>query len=143
LTLTPEETRRIYGISQLEGGIEPSLVINRLLDLDTELRRKYRLSLPKTKRVSEFLDFATERGWKVGEVTDFLTGVWNSGLLKLDQVTIRNLISLAQGIDLRFWGSTENFIKYAAKHYGRIGNFRSYYAGSISLEQFLRAEGLQ
>jgi len=143
LTLSPEQTRRVYGICHLEGDAEPSLVIDRLLDLDTELRRKHGLSLAKAQMVASFLDSAVARGWKPDSVADYVTVLWNRGIMNLSEPCFRSLISLVQAIDLRFWGSIENFIQYAAKHNVRIGNFRAYCAGTISLEQLLQAEGFQ
>jgi len=116
LTLSPEQTRRVYGICHLEGDAEPSLVIDRLLDLDTELRRKHGLSLAKAQMVASFLDSAVARGWKPDSVADYVTVLWNRGIMNLSEPCFRSLISLVQAIDLRFWGSIENFIQYAAKH---------------------------
>ncbi len=143
LILSSEETRRVLGICQLEGGIEPSLVIDRLLNLDTELRRRHRLTLSKANAVSCFLDSAVARGWRPTWIVEYITRLWNSRILNLNEVTLRNLISLAQGIDLRFWGSVETFIQYATRHYNRIGNYRNYLAGTVSLEQLVEAEGLK
>jgi len=142
LMLSHEATKRVYGICQLEGGLEPSLVIDKLLDLDTRLRRNYRLSLAKTKQLSDFLDSAISRGWKVDSLVDYLVKVWNSGILNLTEPCLRNMISLVQGIDLNYWGSVQNFIQYATRHYAAIANYRTYAMGGMSLEQFLRAEGL-
>lgn len=39
-TLTPEQTKRLYGICHLEGGKKPSTVIDELLEGDSKLRNK-------------------------------------------------------------------------------------------------------
>jgi len=142
LTLSPEQTRRVYGICHLEGDAEPSLVIDRLLDLDTELRRKHGLSLAKAQMVASFLDSAVARGWKPDLIVEYVTRLWNSMIMNLNETYLANLISLVQGINLNYWGSIENFVGYAVKHSSRIGWFRAYLEGAISLEKLLEAEGL-
>jgi hypothetical protein len=141
--LTVEQSRRLYGICQLEGGLDPAAVIDMLLDLDTELRRKHQLSLSKAKTVSDFLAAAVARGWKPDWVVEYVTRLYNSRIMNLDETYLNNLMALVQGIDLRYWGSIETFINYATKHSVRIGYYRAYCEGTISLEQLLQAEGLQ
>jgi hypothetical protein len=141
--LTAEQSRRLFGICQLEGGIDPTLAIDRLLNVDSDLRRKYRLSLSKTKIVSDFIDSAVARGWKPDMIVDYISQLWNHGITNLNETVLRSLISLAQDIDLRFWGSVQDFIQYATKYYSRIGYFRAYLEGNVSLDQLLKAEGFQ
>jgi AcrR family transcriptional regulator len=142
LILSPQATRRIYGICQLEN-LEPSQAVDMLLDLDHKLRRNYHLSLAKTKQVSDFLDAAISRGWKLDPLVDYLRKAWNSGILNLGEPYLSNLISLAQGIDLNYWGSVQNFIQYATKHGTQIGYFRAYLDGKIPLEKLLQVEGFR
>lgn len=141
LMLSPQATRRIYGICQLEN-LEPPQAIDMLLDWDHRLRRNYHLSLAKTKQLSDFLDAAVSRGWKLDSLVEYLVRVWNNGLLNLGEACLGNLISLVQGIDLNHWGSVQNFIQYATKYSTRIGPFRAYMEGKIPLEKLLEVEGL-
>jgi hypothetical protein len=137
-TLTPEATRRLYGICQLEGGADPTVIINQLLDHDTELRRKYRLSQSKLNMVSAFLDSAIKSGWTTESILSYTTLLWNLGITNLDEPTLKNLIALAQAVDPRFWGSIKNFVTYATTYYARIATYRKYLAEDISLEQLVR-----
>jgi len=141
LTLSPEATRRIYGICQLEGGIEPNLVIDNLLDLDTSMR-EHGISLEQLVNVTHFLDAAAGRKWRINDLLDYITTLWNLGVHNLDATSLGNLISLIQGIDLRFWGSIQNFISYATMYFVRIGNYQAYLTKKISFKQFRQAEGL-
>ena len=141
LTLSPEATRRIYGICQLEGGTNPNLAIDNLLDLDT-IMRKYGLSLEQLVNVAHFLDAAAGRKWPINNLLDYITTLWNLGVHNLDATSLGNLISLIQGIDLRFWGSIQNFISYATMYFVRIENYRAYLTKKISFKQFRQAEGL-
>jgi hypothetical protein len=89
LALSPALTKRVYGVSQLEGGLDPSQVLEKLLNQDTENRR-LQLSLPRTKRVSDFLDLAVSRGWKPELLVAYLTDAWNAGLINLSEETLQN-----------------------------------------------------
>lgn len=141
LTLSRDVTKRVYGVCHLEGGIDPNLAIEKLLCLDTTLR-KHKLTLKKVKIVADFLDAAFDRKWKINSLLDYITTLWNLGVHNLDATSLGNLISLIQGIDLRFWGSIQNFISYATMYFVRIGNYRAYLAKKISFQQFRQAEGL-
>jgi hypothetical protein len=142
IQLTPAQAMRILGVAQLEGGIDPALVVDRLLDLDTKLRNKHKLSLSKIQAVSDFLDSAVKVGWTLDSILNYITTLWNLSITNLNQTVLTNLISLAKTIDLGFWGSIEKFIKYATEHYAAIANYRAYLTGNITLEQLKKAEGL-
>ncbi|MCW4043619.1 MAG: hypothetical protein NWE90_07850, partial [Candidatus Bathyarchaeota archaeon] len=122
-------------------GIEPNMAIDNLLDLDTSMR-EYGLSLEQLVNVVHFLDAAFERKWKINSLLDYVTTLWHLGVHNLDVTTLGNLFSLIQGIDLRFWGSIQNFISYATMHSVRIGNYQAYLTKKISFQQFRQAEGL-
>jgi hypothetical protein len=141
--LSPEQTRRIYGIGQLEGGLDPSSVVDNLLNTDTKLRRTYHLTLSKIKNVSDFLDSAVKIGWNPDWMLEYVTRLWNLGITNLTEPVLKNLITLAKGINLSFWGSAQTFVDYSMKHYQRIGNFKAYCEGSLTLQQLEKAEGIQ
>jgi len=140
--LTPNQAMRILGVAQLEGGIDPASVVDKLLDLDTKLRNKHKLSLSKIQAVSDFLDSAVKNGWTLDSIPNYITTLWNLSITNLNQTALTNLISLAKTIDLGFWGSVEKFTKYVTEHYAAIANYRAYLSGNITLEQLKKAEGL-
>jgi len=141
IQLTPAQTMRILGVAQLEGGIDPASVVDKLLNLDTELRNKHELSLSKIQTVSDFLDSAIKIGWRLDLILNYVTTLWNLGITNLNQTVLTNLITLTKTIDLSLWGSIEKFTKYATEHYAAIANYRAYVSGDMTLEQFKKAEG--
>lgn len=54
LCLSQDQSARVCGIMQLEGGTDPSMIIDRLLDEDTDAR-KMGISLETRRKVSVFL----------------------------------------------------------------------------------------
>jgi hypothetical protein len=141
LVLTEEQSQRVFGICHLEGGSDPHKVINDLLDLDTQMRGKYHLNLSQISSVLLFVSEARRRGWKDDVLVDYLIRLWNSGL-KLKPEAVQNLQQLLSTINLAYWGSPENFANYASSYALNIGRYQKYLQGSISLEEFLQAEGL-
>jgi sulfur relay (sulfurtransferase) DsrC/TusE family protein len=110
LTLTEEQTKRLLGISHLEGGIDPLLIVDRLLDNDGKMRKSYRLNFSKAKRVSDFLDAAIARGWHTESnpnIVSFLTDLWNAGCMSLSSQEIANLMGFLIGMKNRGWKANE------------------------------------
>lgn len=137
LTLTEEQTRRLLGISHLEGK-DPLALIDYLLDLDTKLRKTYKLSLAKTKLVADFLGVAIERGWSTmsnPNIVDFITYLWNCGVQNLPPETVSGLISLLNDLRARKWNPSE-FVKEATGIHNAVYWYRQYKAGHISAQEF-------
>ncbi len=142
IQLTPTQARRILGVAQLEGGIDPALVVDKLLNLDTKLRNKHKLSLSKIQAVSDFLDSAIKNEWTLDLILNYIATLGNLGITNLNQTVLNNLITLAKTIDLGFWGSIEKFTKYVTEHNAAIANYRAYVSGNMTLEQLKKAEGV-
>jgi hypothetical protein len=110
LVLTEEQTKRIMGISHLEGGLDQLLVVDNLLDYDMKVRRTYRLSFPHINRVSSFLDVAVARGWSTTttpNILNTLTEFFNLGILTLPANTINDMTLLVNEIKGHSWNINE------------------------------------
>ncbi|MCJ7630939.1 hypothetical protein MUP77_00865, partial [Candidatus Bathyarchaeota archaeon] len=94
LLLTEEQTRRILGISHIEKGKDPSIIMNELFDRDASLRKTYNLSFKDTKNVADFLEVATRRRWKLPWLLSIMARLWNSGFMHLDQQSLKCLSDL-------------------------------------------------
>jgi hypothetical protein len=89
--LSDEQTKRLLGISHLEGGKEPLIIIDELLERDAKLRKTYKMSFKDTKSVADFLDLAANGGWEVPSLLSMVTRLWNSGFIHLDQHSLKCL----------------------------------------------------
>ncbi|MEM3356900.1 MAG: TusE/DsrC/DsvC family sulfur relay protein [Candidatus Bathyarchaeia archaeon] len=138
LTLTEEQTRRLFGISHLEKGKDPSLIVDELLDGDSLLRKKYKLSLSDTKLIAKFLRAAVDRGWSTTSnpnIVDFITYLWNCGVQNLPAETVSGLVNLVNDLRARKWNPSE-FVKEATDIHNAVYWYRQYKAGFISVEEF-------
>jgi hypothetical protein len=91
LMLSEAQTKRLLGLSHLEDGKDPLLIIDELLDRDSKLRMTCRLSFKGTKAVADFLELATSRGWEVPPLLSMVMRMWNSGFMHLDQHSLKCL----------------------------------------------------
>lgn len=140
LTLTEEQTKRLLGISHLEGGKDPHLIIDGLLDMDAGLRWKFKLSLKDIARVAVFLKYAVSIGWRINhdpDLLDCLTKTWNLELLNLEHKAMQYLVEVLQDAQARGWKPSE-FADYVTKFYNEIQAYIMYEKGLISLEEFKR-----
>jgi hypothetical protein len=96
--LSDEQTKRLLGISHLEGGKDPLIIIDELLNRDAKLRKAYRLSLKDTKMMVDFLNLAIEKGWQVPWLLSIQTCLWNSGFMDLDQQALEWLANLLKEV---------------------------------------------
>ncbi|MEM3627727.1 MAG: TusE/DsrC/DsvC family sulfur relay protein [Candidatus Bathyarchaeia archaeon] len=136
--LTEEQTKRLLAISHLEGGKDPLLIIDELLDRDAQLRKRYGLKLRDTKLVSEFLGVALQRGWATSSnpnIVNFVTHLWNCGIQNLPPETVSGLISLLNDLRARRWNPSE-FVKEATDIHNAVYWYRQYKAGYISAQEF-------
>ena len=139
LTLTEEQTGRIYGIVQLEGGKDPVLIVDDMLDLDYKARKR-KLSLAKRKKVSEFLEVALERGWKVNTAPDIiasLTKAHNLGLLTYSPETLRYFISVLEWARKSKW-SPFDFVNYVTQSKNLLMLYMMAKQNRISRQEFER-----
>lgn len=133
LTLTEDLTKRLLGVSHLERGKDPSLIIEEFLDRDAKLRKNYKLSLAKTKAIGGFLDLMTARKWKVPEAADVTTRLRNCGFFNLDLNSANRVISFVEDLHRRKW-DVNRFIDVATEYHNDIYYFNQYKLGKISRE---------
>jgi len=102
LVLSEEQTRRLLGISHLERGKDPLVIIDEILDNDSKLR-KYGLSLSKVRLVLEYLENAIERGWNVPWLIEVQTRLQNAGVMKLKPRDVAAIASFLECMVKRGW----------------------------------------
>ena len=96
LMLTEEQTKRLLGISHLEGGKDPLVIVDELLNYDSKMRR-YGLTLSMRKILSETLEVALQRGWKINSEPDFVDAVTKAhklGILSWPAETVKFLLEV-------------------------------------------------
>ena len=143
LVLTQEQEGRVLGISQLEGGLAPSLIIDKMLNLDTEMRKEYHLNLKEIKLVSQFLNDAHNIEWTDSELLKIITHLSNNGFMKLNANALKDLNWILSNYDKNFWGSINDFLTYVNEHASSISAFKSYLNNEISIDQMYKIEGLE
>lgn len=139
LVLSEEQTKRVYGIMHLEKGMDPSLIIDRLLDDDVKAR-KYKLSLKKRKVVWDFLEAALNIKWKLHShpnIVDFVTELWNCGVQNLTLETVKGLIGILKDLKRHCW-DPKDFVAEATQAYKIVYWFRQYKTRQISAQEFKR-----
>ncbi len=140
LILTEEQTKRLLGLSHLEGGRDPLLIMDQLLDLDTVLRKEFKLTLEDIARVAVFLKYAVSIGWRIKQdpdLLDCLTRAWNLGLLGLEPRAVQYLVEVLEDAQARGWKPNE-FANYVTKFYNGILAYIMYEKGLICFEEFRR-----
>ncbi|MFH0896897.1 MAG: hypothetical protein V1850_02465 [Candidatus Bathyarchaeota archaeon] len=136
--LSEEQSKRLWGLSHLEKGKDPQLIIDELFDRDSTLRKTYNLSLSDTRLVAEFLKAAVDRGWSMSSspnVVDFVTDLWNCGVSNLTLGTVKGLISILKDLEKRKWLAVD-FVDYVTRHQNELLWYSQYMRGDISFEEF-------
>ena len=75
---------------------DPLVIVDELLNYDCKMRR-YRLTLSMRKILSEALEVALQRGWKINAEPDFVDAVtkaYNLGLLSWPAETVKFLLEV-------------------------------------------------
>lgn len=103
IMLADSQSARIQGISHLEGGKDPGMIIDELLDRDTYLREEKGLSLDDVKAVFDYIDGAKERKWKVGWLIGIQTKLWNAGLMGMSSRDVENLAVFLEEMQKLSW----------------------------------------
>ncbi len=103
IMLADSQSARIQGISHLEGGKDPGMIIDELLDRDTYLREEKGLSLDDVKAVFDYIDRAKERKWKVGWLIGIQTKLWNAGLMGMSSRDVENLAVFLEEMQKLGW----------------------------------------
>ncbi|MGD1055043.1 MAG: hypothetical protein ABR867_03065 [Nitrososphaerales archaeon] len=131
VNLTENQERRLLAICHLEGGKDPSLVLDEILYRDMKFRKLYKLSMPDTARVAGYLDEATKRGWSIHDspsILDCLTEAWNAGVIALEPALVTSLTELAREIQRR--GSTpKQYLNLVARTQNMVSAYLEYKSG--------------
>lgn len=139
ITLSEEQTKRLLGISHLEGGRDPLQILDELLDYDSALR-SMDLDLSQVKMIQKFLSEAQDRGWKLDSKPNLLNhiaGLYNVGFTNFEPRTINALVRLIQEIERNGW-TVKNFVGYVTRIYKMLIPYIAYMHGQISYEEFRR-----
>ena len=138
LTLTEDQTKRLFGMSHLEDGEDPLLIVDELLDRDSFIRKQFNLSLLDTKRVAEFLKKAVDGGWSVSaqpNIIECVTNLHNCGIQNLSSETVNGLIQILKDLKTHKLDPTQ-FVAEASQVQSGIYLLRQYRAGYITLQDF-------
>ncbi len=140
--LSEKQNNRLLGIGQLEGGKDPSKIVDDLLDRDTTLRYQAGLTIEDTKIIVTFISAALVAGWSKSKLIPFTTQLWNNGLTNLSSQEIEVLLALtaamkAKGID------PKQFVKEATDSKSAVNLFVSSELGNISAAEMARRLGVE
>lgn len=94
IELNDEQTRRVLAISHIEGGIDPSLVVDRLLDTDSVMRHRHELNFDNVKLVATIAAKARKLGYSTSRLLSLTFAADRVGLTLLNEDTASYLISI-------------------------------------------------
>lgn len=144
IILTDSQSARIQGISHLEGGKDPGMIIDELLDRDTYLRKEKGLSLDDVKAVFDYIDRAKERRWKVGWLIGIQTKLWNAGLKSMSSEDVEGLAVFLE--NMKAWGwETGDITRILNNPFIKDALPRLSYDDGVKMVEFIReamTEGL-
>ena len=140
--LSEKQNNRLLGISQLEGGKDPSKIVDDLLDRDTALRYQAGLTIEDTKIIVTFISTALVAGWSKSELVPFTTQLWNNGIANLSLQETKVLLKLtaamkANGMD------PKQFVKEAIDSKSAVNLFVNNELGNISAAEMARRLGVE
>ena len=130
--LSAEMTRRLLGVSYLEGGKDPNVVLGELFDRDSTVR-KLTQRPEHVATVVGFVEKALEWKWEMNGLIDAVTRSWNAGLLNIDPASAKRVIDFVENLRSRQWDIV-TFVDYATKHSKGIDLQARYMRGEISLQ---------
>jgi hypothetical protein len=137
LTLTEAQTRRLLGLSHLEGGKDPLVIVDELLDYDSKARR-YGLTLEKMKMLSEFLEEALQIGWRIKSqpsIVEALTKAHNIGFLSWPPESAKFFVEVLEWARKKGWNPFD-FADYVTRHHNELTYYMRYIMGEITFEEF-------
>ncbi|MEM3040928.1 MAG: hypothetical protein QXG97_02725 [Nitrososphaerota archaeon] len=140
LVLSEAQTRRLYGLSHLEGGKDPLIIVDELLSRDAELRGTYKLSMKDTRLVAGFLKAAAERGWRTTSnpnILTLITHLWKCGVQRLEPEIAKALAEIVEKLWELGWDPAE-FVAEAADARSLVNYYFRFKRGELSLEEFRR-----
>lgn len=86
ITLTKEITRRLLGISHLESGKDPLIILDQLLERDTSFRKRG-INIADSRRILNFIDEAHEKGLETPWLLTTMINIEDLRFTKLREVT--------------------------------------------------------
>ncbi|MCJ7770232.1 TusE/DsrC/DsvC family sulfur relay protein [Candidatus Bathyarchaeota archaeon] len=136
LALTEEQTRRIYGISHLEGGKNPNQIITEMLDRDTTVRRL--LEHPENMaEMVRFVESGLSRGWKIPWLLEITTNLWNGRVTTLSAQEVGSLVELISELKNRGI-EVKQFVQESVNAGSLVNSWRQYRLGQITVDEMIR-----
>lgn len=74
VTLTEEQSKRLFGLSHLESGRDVSILVDEILKRDEELRAEG-MNLEQTRQVFDYIKELRDHGWSVNEFLQFVNNL--------------------------------------------------------------------
>ena len=138
--LSEKQNNRLLGISQLEGGKDPSKIVDDLLDRDTTLRYQAGLTIEDTKIIVTFISAALVAGWSKSKLIPFTTQLWNNGISNLTSQEVGILLTLTAEMKVNGW-DPKQFVKEAKDSKNAVNLFVNFKMGNISASEMARRLG--
>lgn len=135
-TLSKSQFNRLSGISHLDGGKRPVIIIDELLTMELKFR-KYKISFADFRRIKKLLDEAIHKKWTPKELVSCMTKLWNQDIHILPPKTVAKLVELVKIVQERKW-KLDNFVTFATTYYNQMYWSKKYDRGEISKDQFMR-----
>lgn len=138
--LSEKQNNRLLGISQLEGGKDPSKIVDDLLDRDTTIRYQAGLTIEDTKIIVTFISAALVAGWSKSKLIPFTTQLWNNGISNLTSQEVGILLTLTAEMKVNGW-DPKQFVKEARDSKNAVNLFVNFKMGKISASEIARRLG--
>jgi hypothetical protein len=140
VSLTQEQTGRLLGLSHLEGGKDPTVILDEMLDRDAQLRSL--LEKPEDLgQTVEALNALLRAGFKFEELGTVLRRLWRLGILNYPRETLEGLAEIVTSLRLKGWNSGD-FVRDAASAESSLHWYFKYKQGEITAREYAIKAGV-
>ena len=140
VSLTQEQVGRLLGLSHLEGGKCPSVILDEVLNRDTQLRSL--LEKPEDLgRTVEALNALLRAGFKFEELGTALGRLWRLGAFNYSRETIEGLTEIVASLKIRGL-KIDEFVRDASDAESSLHWFFKYKNGEITAREYAVKAGV-
>jgi hypothetical protein len=141
VSLTQEQVGRLLGLSHLEGGKDPRVVLDEMLDRDTQLRSL--LEKPENLgQTVEALNALMRGGFKFEELGTALGRLGRLGILNYPRETLEGLAEIVTSLRLKGL-KIDEFVRDAADAESSLHWFFKYKNSEITAREYAARAGVR
>jgi transcriptional regulator with XRE-family HTH domain len=133
-TLSPTQIKRLLGLSHLEGGRDPQVLLDEILDRDSTVRRF--LEHPDGMgSLVRYVEKSLRAGWEIPMLVQVQTLLWNTGVVGMKPGTVEGLAKMAAKLKELGW-DPDSFVEEADNVKSVVYRYKEYKQGRITAKRF-------